>query len=695
CSLAVAGGVTVMSTPGGFVGFSGQNGLAVDGRCKAYADSADGTSWSEGIGILVLERQSEARRNGHRVMAVLRGSAVNQDGASNGLTAPNGPSQQRVIRQALASAGLSAADVDVVEGHGTGTRLGDPIEAQALLATYGRDRDRPLWLGSVKSNLGHTQAAAGVAGVIKMVLALQHGILPKTLHVDAPSSQVDWTTGEVRLLSEPIPWETDGHPRIAGVSSFGISGTNVHLLLEEPPPVPTVVESEPVDAGVLPVLVSGRSAAALRAQAARLRDFVRDSESLSVADLAYSMAVSRSAFEHRAVLFASDSDALTAGLAALADGSAASGLVDGQVVDGGVAFVFSGQGGQRSGMGLELVARFPVFARAWHEVATELDILLDRPLSELVAGDLGGTGDAQPALFALQVGLFRLVESWGVRPDVLIGHSVGEIAMAHVAGVLSLADACRLVAARARLMQALPSGGTMVAIQATEEEVAPLLSGREAEVSIAAVNGPSSVVLSGVEAVLMEIAGKFDTTRFLSVSHAFHSPLMAPMLAEFSSVVAELSFRAPELPVLSTVEVGADLADPDYWVRHISSPVRFADTVAAAGDQGVRTFLELGPDAVAAGMVPETLADVVAVPMLRADRDEPLMAMTALGRLHTRGVPVNWSSLLQGSGVCRVDVPTYVFQRERFWPGVGFGGGVGVGVGGGVEGVLWSAVESG
>ncbi|HEX3782129.1 MAG TPA: type I polyketide synthase, partial [Pseudonocardiaceae bacterium] len=693
CALALAGGVTIMSTPGGFVEFTRQGGLAATGQCRSFADAADGTGWAEGVGLIVLERLSAAQRNGHNVLAVIRGSAVNQDGASNGLTAPNGPSQQRVIRAALANAGVSSTEVDVVEGHGTGTRLGDPIEAQAVLATYGRDRDRPLWLGSVKSNLGHTQAAAGVAGVIKMVLALQHGILPKTLHIDAPSAQVDWTAGAVELLSEPVPWAENGHSRRAGISSFGLSGTNAHLILEQAPVSAAVVESEPVDAGVLPVLVSGRSAAALRAQAARLRDFVLGAEGLSLPDLAFSLATTRSRFEFRAAILADNLPEAAEELAALAEGTPTAGIVHGQAVRGGLAFVFSGQGGQRSGMGLELAARFPVFAQAWDEVAAELYPWLDRPLSELVAGDLGGTGDAQPALFALQVGLFRLVESWGVRPDVLIGHSVGEIAAAHLSGVLSLTDACTLVGARARLMQALPDGGVMVAVQATEDEVTPLLTDG---VSIAAVNGPRSVVLSGVAAAVLEIADQFEKTRRLSVSHAFHSPLMAPMLAEFASVLAGLTFRSPQIPILSTVESGAQLSSADYWVRQISAPVRFADAVLTADDQGVRGFLELGPDGIASAMVAETLTEATAVPLLRADRDEPASALRALARIHANGAVVDWAKFFATiAGVCRVDVPTYVFQRERFWPGVGFGGGVGVGVGGGVEGVLWSAVESG
>ncbi|WP_280709251.1 type I polyketide synthase [Kitasatospora sp. GP30] len=699
CDLALAGGVTVMATPGAFVEFSRQRGLAVDGRCKAFADAADGTGWGEGVGMLLVERLSDAVANGHNVLAVVRGSAVNQDGASNGLTAPNGPSQQRVIRQALTGAGLSGSEVDAVEAHGTGTRLGDPIEAQALLATYGRERsaDEPLWLGSVKSNIGHTQAAAGVAGVIKMVMAMREGVLPQTLHVDEPSTEVDWSAGTVRLLTDNQIWPDRGRVRRSAVSSFGVSGTNAHVILEQAEEPAGVAEAGAVvGLPVVPLVVSGKSVEAVRGQAAALLEWLEAEPGLGLLDTAFSLATSRSAFEHRAAVVAADRGELLAALGGLASGA----VGVSSAVSGRLGVVFSGQGSQWAGMGRELGEAFPVFARAYEEVCTQLGVEL--PLDD----SINQTEFAQPAIFALEVALYRLLESWGVTAGVLAGHSVGEIAAAHVAGVWSLEDACALVVARGRLMQALPTGGAMVAVGGSEDMVREVLAQVEG-VWVAAVNGPSSVVLSGLEEPVLAAAAKLAElgcrTRRLTVSHAFHSGLMDPMLEEFAGVVAGLELREPVLPLVSTVtgRVESELwTQPQYWVRQVRDAVRFADGVAAMLDLGVGSFVEVGPDAVLSGMVAECLPQDgparAVVPTMRSGRDQVRGVVEALARLHAAGTPVAWGTLFEGTSARRIDLPTYAFQRRRYWPeasGAGAKDATGLGLEAAAHPLLGAAIE--
>ncbi|MFI6096384.1 thioester reductase domain-containing protein [Lentzea sp. NPDC051213] len=652
--LAIAGGVTVMSTPDSIVTFARQRGLAADSRCKTFSADSDGTSFGEGIGMVLLERLSDARRNGHQALAVVRSTAVNQDGASNGLTAPNGLAQQRVIRQALANGGLTAAHVDLVEAHGTGTTLGDPIEAQAILATYGQDRTEPAWLGAVKSNFGHTQAAAGIAGVIKSVQAIRHGVMPRTLHVAEPTPHVDWTSGEVRLLTEAREWPSNGNRRRAGISAFAISGTNAHVIVEE---VPAVIENAPSprEHGPLPWLLSARSVGALRDQALRLAE-----TDAPAGDIAYSLATTRAALPHRAAVVADSIEGFRAALADLSPEVAAGRTT---------AFLFTGQGSQRMGMGKQLHDRFPVFAAAFDDIAG----YFDQPLRQILLGDgdpelVNRTDHAQPALFAFEVALFRLLEHWGVRPDVLAGHSIGELAAAHVAGVFSLADAAALVSARGTLMHGLPGRGAMYALELTEDDARELLAGEE-QADIAAINGPRSVVVSGDEAVVARIADvareRGVRTKRLIVSHAFHSPLMEGMLDDFRSVAAGLSYHAPRIPLVSTVtgDTGAPWTDPEYWVGQVRAGVRFAPAVNTLRALGVDTFLEVGPDAVLTALV----GDSGALSTVRRNKSEVDTLVTALSKLHNRGVAVDWRRFFAGSGARAVALPTYSFQHRRYW----------------------------
>ncbi len=716
--LALAGGVTVMATPAPFTHFARLRALAPDSRSKAYADTANGSAWAEGAGLLLLERLSDARRNGHRVLALVRGSAVNQDGASNGLTAPSGPAQQRVIRQALADARLTPRDVDAVEGHGTGTPLGDPIEAQALMATYGRERPegRPLWLGSVKSNLGHTQAAAGVVGVIKMVLALGRGVLPRTLHVEAPSTKVDWSAGTVRLLTEARSWPREsGRTRRAGVSSFGLTGTNAHVILEEAPdeaqlpPATAAPAPEAADDTAVPWVLSARSRTALRGQARRLAEHVTAHPGLRTQDIAHALATTRTRHRHRAVVSGSDRARM---LAAFGRGERTAEVTPYDSAPGGLAFVFSGQGGQRPGMGRAAAETFPVFGKALREVCAALDPLLARPLTSVIwaepdsedAALLNDIVYSQPALFALQVALYRLFESWGMAPDFLAGHSAGEIAAAHVTGILSLQDASTLVAARGRLMGTLPPGGATVAVRISEDEVREWLTEETTgSMAVAAVNGPHSLVLSGVEAPLIDLTDRLRAaghkTHRIPVSVAAHSPLMEPILEEFRAVVRTLSYGTPAIPLVSTVTglplTDEEARDPDYWVRHVRQPVRFKDAIGRLRDERVTGFLELGAEPTLTPMIDECLEaagpqpGTAVVPSLRTGTPDRQALLTAAARVHAHGAPVDWDAVLPGARPA--DLPTYAFQRRRFWLAAGPVG-AGAAAGGGFAG---AAIDAG
>ncbi|MDB1090406.1 SDR family NAD(P)-dependent oxidoreductase, partial [Streptomyces sp. ACA25] len=684
CSLALAGGVMVMSTPRAFVEFSRQRGLAPDGRCKAFAAAADGIGWSEGAGVVLLERLSDARRNGHPVLAVVRGSAINQDGASSGLTAPNGPAQQRVIRTALAAAGLVPSDVDVIEAHGTGTTLGDPIEANALLATYGQDRDRPLRLGSLKSNLGHTGPAAGVAGVIKMVLALRAAEVPKTLHVDAPSPHIDWASGSVELVTEAEPWPRSGRPRRAGVSSFGASGTNAHLVLEEAPEEPAAPERAAQPRWV-PWVLSARSDAALSEQAARLAERVEAEPGLDPVDVGWSLAASRASLPHRAVVVAADRAQALRGLAALAAGKPADSVVAGtaDAADVGVVFVFPGQGAQWLGMAVDLLGASPVFAARMRECADALSPLVDWSLLDVLRGAEGAPGldrvdVVQPVLFAVMVSLAELWAAQGVVPSAVVGHSQGEIAAACVAGALSLTDATRVVALRSKVIaEQLAGQGGMLSVALSADAVADRIAPWAGRISVAALNGPAATVVSGDPDALDELAAACAAddvrTRRIPVDYASHSAQVESVEAELLVELADVKPRPSDVTFHSTLTGGpldTTTLDAGYWYRNLRETVRFEPVVRALLDDGRTVFVEVSPHPVLTAAVQET-ADAVgvsalAVGSLRRDEDGPRRFLTSLAEAAVHGVPVDWAALCPDGRP--VELPTYAFQRSRFWP---------------------------
>ncbi|KYF49377.1 hypothetical protein BE04_23035 [Sorangium cellulosum] len=685
CSTALAGGVSLMLSPSTLVWLSKTRALATDGRCKAFSAEADGFGRGEGCAVVVLKRLSGARADGDRILAVIRGSAINHDGASSGLTVPNGSSQEIVLKRALADAGCAASSVGYVEAHGTGTTLGDPIEIQALNAVYGLGRDvaTPLLIGSVKTNLGHPEYASGITGLLKVVLALQHGQIPAHLHAQALNPRISWGDLRLTVTRARTPWPDWNTPRRAGVSSFGMSGTNAHVVLEE---APAATCSPPAPERPAELLVlSARTAAALDAHAARLRDHLETYPSQCLGDVAFSLATTRSAMEHRLAVAATSSEGLRAALDAAAQGQTPPGVVRG-IADssrGKLAFLFTGQGAQTLGMGRGLYDVWPAFREAFDLCVRLFNQELDRPLREVMwaepasvdAALLDQTAFTQPALFTFEYALAALWRSWGIEPELVAGHSIGELVAACVAGVFSLEDAVFLVAARGRLMQALPAGGAMVSIAAPEADVAAAVAPHAASVSIAAVNGPDQVVIAGagqpVHAIAAAMAARGARTKALHVSHAFHSPLMAPMLEAFGRVAESVSYRRPSIVLVSNLsgKAGTDeVSSPGYWVRHAREVVRFADGVKALHAAGAGTFVEVGPKSTLLGLVPACLPD--ARPALlassRAGRDEPATVLEALGGLWAVGGLVSWAGLFP-SGGRRVPLPTYPWQRERYW----------------------------
>lgn len=686
CDIALVGGTNVLTSPEPWGGFREAGILSQTGCCHAFDKSADGMVRGEGCGVIVLQRLSDARLEGRRILAILTGSAVNQDGKSNGIMAPNPSAQIGVLENACKSARVDPLEIGYVEAHGTGTSLGDRIEAHALGMVFGRKRpgSGPLMIGSIKPNIGHLEGAAGIAGLIKAVLMVERGSLLPSGGFTEPNPAIPFTELGLRVVDELQEWPVvAGRPRRAGVSSFGFGGTNAHVIVEEAGSVGADTVSGRADVGgsgggVVAWVISGKTASALAAQAGRLGRYVRARPALDVVDVGYSLVSTRSVFDHRAVVVGQTRDELLAGLAGVVAGRPEAGVVCGVGKPAGkTAFVFAGQGSQWLGMGSELYAAYPVFAEALDAVVDELDRHLRYPLRDVIWGHdqdlLNTTEFAQPALFAVEVALYRLLMSWGVRPGLVLGHSVGELAAAHVAGALCLPDAAMLVAARGRLMQALPAGGAMFAVQAREDEVAPMLGH---DVSIAAVNGPASVVISGahdaVSAIADRLRGQGRRVHRLAVSHAFHSALMEPMIAEFTAVAAELSVGLPTIPVISNVTgqlVADDFASADYWARHIRAVVRFGDSVRSAHCAGASRFIEVGPGGGLTSLIEASLADaqIVSVPTLRKDRPEPVSVMTAAAQGFVSGMGLDWASVFSGYRPKRVELPTYAFQHQKFW----------------------------
>ncbi|MEP7243281.1 MAG: beta-ketoacyl synthase N-terminal-like domain-containing protein, partial [Gammaproteobacteria bacterium] len=681
--LALAGGVNAILSPDPFVLISKWGMLSPDGRCKSFDASANGFVRGEGCSMIVLERLSDAVANGRRILGVIRGSAINQDGRSSGLTAPNGLAQQAVVRSALRAANLKATDVSYVEAHGTGTSLGDPIEVEALAAVYGEGRpmSQPFEIGSVKSNIGHLEAASGVTGLIKILLSMQHRKLPASLHVKKPTPAIPWDSLPVKISTELHDWVAPGKRLIAGVSAFGFSGMNAHVIVEEPPAAAPANAQPARQLQILPL--SARGEVALAALATRYADHLLAHPEQDLADVCATAATGRAQFVNRVAMVAADRSAMVAQLRAAAEGDTA--VIRGQAAVGArvrIAFLFTGQGSQYAGMGRDLYETEPVFRDVLDRCAAVLDPLLERPLRDVMFSDpdgkLGETGYTQPALYALEVSLGALWRSWGIEPSFVIGHSVGEFAAAATTGVFSIEDGARLIAARGRLMQALPAGGGMIAIQGNAAAVEREIAKYSDRVSIAAMNAPGSIVISGAKGEIQQIADKFAAQGMrvqpLAVSHAFHSPLMAPMLAEFRKVAASIKHSAPSSTWISNLtgtaldwsQWGERMAD--YWERHVLQPVLFERGMRALGEAGVDICIETGPNPVLIGLGKLCLADAAPVewlPSLTNRKPTWDQMLDSVARLHVRGARLNWSAITQASRH-NVALPTYPFQRQHF-----------------------------
>ncbi|MEU5846863.1 type I polyketide synthase [Saccharopolyspora shandongensis] len=694
CSMALAGGATVLSGPSVFLGFCRQRALSRDGRCRAFAASADGFGPAEGVGVVVLERLSDAQRHRHRILAVLRGSAVNQDGASNGLTAPNGPAQRKVILRALTDAQLTPADIDLIEAHGTGTTLGDPIEAQALLATYGQDRNHPALLGSLKSNIGHTQAAAGIAALIKTILALQHATIPATLHIDQPTPHVDWTTGNLQLATETQPWPHTGHPRRAAISAFGMSGTNAHVIIEQASSVQNqpAAPEEPASGatgGLVMWPISARSEKALRAQAARLADHLTSDPEVSDAALASALAHHRTTFNHRAVSLARTRTEAVTGLQALAAGERSSGegvpeVVTGTAIDSdGVVMVFPGQGSQWVGMGRELLETSPVFADWVAECEQAFAPYLDYDLTAVLRGDVGApplerVDVVQPALFVMMTGIAARWRHAGLAPAAVIGHSQGEIAAACAIGALTLPDAARIIALRSRLLTSLPGQGAMAATMLDRDRLEKRFAEGDGELSTAAINSPTSTVVSGDASAVAELLERLQAegvwARRIPVDYASHSAHVDAVRGRLHELISDVQPRSVETVFCSSVTgdvIDTDELDADYWFRNLRQPVEFHAAVEALLKRGMRIFIEASPHPVLTTALEQTLDHTphggAALPTLHRDHSGPDAFATAVAQAHVAGAELDWAAVL-GVHPVHVDLPTYAFQRERFWP---------------------------